>query len=227
MKKGLVAVILIGMISCAVPKINKLYTYQGIYGVASSFEFYDNGTFEYYWITGLIWDTTRGTWTKQNGKIYITSEFQTEDLSSFTKASISNSSDSVTFIVTCDDHSNIAEWRFIALKNGEVKMQGSSDIFSISPLSCKIIKPTAAIDSIKIISLYNLNNIAVYLPKDAQLPDTIWATLKPSNYYVSFYNKKVFSRMGRIVYNFTDYKGDNKRIVYLPKPFSINRMKHR
>ncbi len=227
MKKGLIAVILIGMISCSVPKTNKLYTYQGIYGVASSFEFYDNGTFEYYWITGLIWDTTRGTWQKHNGKIYITSEYQPEDLSSFTISSASNISDSVTVIVTCDEQSNISEWQCIALKNGEVKMQGSSDIFSISPLSCKIIKPTVAIDSIKIISLYNLNNIAIYQPKDTLLPDTIWATLKPSNYYVSFDNKKVFSRMGRIVYNFTDYKGNNKRIVFLPKPFNINRMKHR
>lgn len=227
MKKGLVGLLILCIASCIVPKTNKQYTYQGVYGVASSFEFYDDCTFEYYWIMGLIWDTTRGTWTKQNGKIYITSKYQPEGLSSYTISSASNASDSITVIVFCDSSTFVSNWYFEGKYNGETIISYANEPALLYANSVKLKKPIQTLDSITITSFCTLGSSVVYKPPSEQLPDTIWANLKPMNYYVSFQNKELTTRFGKIVYEYIGYEEELQQNIYRPIPFSIGRMKWR
>lgn len=54
------------------------YKWEAGYGVGAIIEFQPDSTFIYDWQLGLLFDTTKGTWTQKRNKIILNSELQPE-----------------------------------------------------------------------------------------------------------------------------------------------------
>ncbi len=202
--------------------MNAKYTFQGIYGVAGSLEFYPDGSFHYYWIGGLVWGHTYGCFELKGRKVLLNSDLQPNDLLSTISGSESCENNKVRILVSFSDTARSSNTYVVVYKDGQ-KVQDIDSGWDFylngnNTIDLEMTKPDTGIDSVAVYAFGSdkavLRNISTHLP------DTITCLLRPSPInYVSFTNKTLKAKPGRVVNRWKDEKFGRMKVVYLQRDF--------